>query len=347
MSKSDESTAKKIVAAMRKKKMDVSILSDDDSPCTVSSYIPTGCLALDAIIGGGLPVGRMTEMFGDPSSGKSLIAAQIAAIAQEEGNIVAYADTETAVSKAMMEKVGVNVGELIYASPDTVSDVFDFFDYALDMKAQIDPEAMLLMVWDSIAATSSKAEMERDYGDVGYTTQSREISQSLRKITRKISKMNAVMLFLNQTRTKIGVMYGDKTATFGGKAVSFHASVRIELSLANKLKVVSGKRKRIVGMNTRATIVKNKVAVPFKSCILPIYFGDGVDDAMASYIWLREAGHIEGTTAMQLHLTDKTVNFKKSQWNAVYDKYFNNIAEVMLAQDDDNYANIQESSEDE
>lgn len=340
------SISKAIVDAMKKNKMEVSLLSDDDSPCTVSSYVSTGCLALDVVMGGGIPVGRMTEMFGEPSSGKSLIAAQIAAIAQEQGSIVAYADTETAVSKAMMSKLGVNIDELIYASPDEVEEVFQFFDYALDVKAKLAPEAFLLMIWDSVAATSSEAEMAKDYGDLGYPSQARIISQSLRKITRRISKENAAMLFLNQTRLKLGVMYGDKVATFGGKAISFHASVRVELKLTSKLKVGAGKQKRIVGMNTRATVVKNKVAAPFKACILPIYFGGGIDDDNASYTWLRDNGFIEGTAAMELHLEDKTIKFKKAQWAAVYDKYYDNIAAMMLATiEDEDFSNAEEDEE--
>jgi recombination protein RecA len=334
------SIARNMVAAMRKKEMEVSLLSDDTSPCTVSSFVSTGCVALDVIMGGGLPVGRMTEMFGDPSSGKSLIAAQMAAVTQEDGGIVAYADTETAVSKAMMHKVGVNVDELIYASPDTVDEVFKFFDYALELKMKMAPEAFLLMIWDSVAATSSSAEMDKDYGDVGYLTHARVISQALRKITRKISKEKTGMLFLNQTRDKLGVMFGEKTATFGGKAISFHASVRVQLSLANKLKVIDGKRKRIVGMNTRAVVVKNKVAAPFKETILPIYFGDGIDDPLASYLWLKDNGFITTSGSSQtLELPEyEPIKFSKNAWNGIYDSSFDAIAETMMATIEDDFA---------
>src|SRR4030043_105641 len=159
------SKALDIVNALKKeKKLEVSILSSDDSPCTVDEWIPTGCSALDAIMGGGLPLGRLTEIYGDPSSGKSLIAAQIAAVAQDSGMLVAYADSETAVSKEMMKMLGVDVDTLIYMSPDTIEDVFTFFDNTIDMVERLDPENMLLCIWDSVAATSSEAEMAKEFG---------------------------------------------------------------------------------------------------------------------------------------------------------------------------------------
>jgi recombination protein RecA len=172
--------------------------------------------------------------------------------------------------------------------------------------------------------------MEKDYGSVGYTNQARVISQALRKITRKISKQQVALVFLNQTREKIGVMYGDKVATFGGKAVSFHSSVRVQLDLSTKLKVVDGKRKKIVGMNTRAVCVKNKTAMPFREAILPIYFGHGVDDEKASYLWLVDNGYITGTQTKSIMLDIFEIKFKASDWAEIYDKYYEGIGNLML-----------------
>lgn len=323
--------------AKKKRVIDIELLSAEDSPCKVTEWISTGCVVLDAIMGGGVPIGRMVEMFGEPSSGKSLIAAQIAATAQDAGILVAYADTETTVSDAMMRKLGVNVDELIYTSPDTVEDVFEFFDQAIETKRKIDPDNALLLIWDSIAATSSLAEMEKDYGETGYLTQARIISQSLRKITRKISKDRVALLFLNQTREKIGVMFGDKVTTFGGKAVAFHASVRVQLILANKLKSVTGKHKnKIVGMNTRAVVVKNKVAMPFMDALLPIYFGKAIDDVEASYLWLDDNGFINGGGSWRtIKLREEEVKFQKKEWLDIYDKYYDEISDIIMSSNDD------------
>jgi recombination protein RecA len=336
-----------IVKALKKLKLDVSLLSADDSPCTVDAWISTGCVALDVIMGGGLPVGRLTEMFGEPSSGKSLVAAQIAAVAQEEGYIVAYADTETAVSKAMMAKIGVNIDELIYASPDTIQEVFDFFEKTLDTIAEVAPDKLVVMIWDSVAATSSKAEMEKEWGNVGYLDHARIISQSLRKFTRRISKEQVALLFLNQTREKLGVLFGDKIATFGGKAVSFHSSVRVQLDLMNKLKVKDGKRAKIVGMNTRAVVIKNKVAMPFKDTMLPIYFGNAIDDPLASYNWLLANGYITGSAVKTLNIGNIELKFKKTTWRRLYDKHFDVIANAMLDSIDSDVESVEQEESEE
>ena len=153
------SKAKSIVAELRKnKKLDVALLKEEDF---VTEWISTGCLPLDWAFGGGLPVGRVTEIYGDNSTGKSLIAAQVIAQAQADGHIALMCDTESAVSLPIMKAVGVNIGELIYSQPDTVDEVFDIFESAIDSKHKQYPDSVLLLVWDSIAATSVNREMEK------------------------------------------------------------------------------------------------------------------------------------------------------------------------------------------
>ncbi len=330
---------KEIVKELRKKKIDVSLLSEESSPCIVTEWISTGCLALDAIMGGGLPVGRIIEIFGDQSTGKSLIAAQVAALAQESGAIVGYADTETAVSLDMMKVVGVDVDNLIYASPDTVEEVFTFFEEAIEIKRRIDPDNFLLLIWDSIAATSDVAEMEAEYGHATMASHARLISQGLRKITRIISRDRACLLLLNQTRDKIGVMFGDKISTFGGKAVKFHSSIRIQLDIGSKIKIGAENTKngkkggKIVGIETRAVVVKNKVAMPYKDAILPIYFGHGIDDAGASMKYLQATGAIQNTGSWYtLTLNGKEHKFQKAGWPKFFDENYDDIAEVILAE---------------
>lgn len=316
----------------RLRELGVMVLSDDESPCLVDEWISTGSIVLDKIIGNGLPIGRLTELFGDPSTGKSLIAAQVAAVAQSDFDAtVVYVDTETAVSKAMMEIVGVDTDKLLYASPDTVEEVFTIFDEAIEAKIEEDPDGILLLIWDSIAATSIQMEMEGAYGKATMGTHARLISQGLRKITRKISKERVCMLVLNQTRTKVGVMYGDSTTTFGGKAVHFHASVRIHLHEGKKII----EDKSVVGIMTKAVVVKNKVNKPFMEAILPIYFDLGIYDCEALYMYMKRYKVFEQSGSWYiLTLDGKEHKFQKSSWANIYDKYADEIEDMVL--DDSN-----------
>jgi recombination protein RecA len=327
------SKAADIIKDLRKKKIDVSSLSDEDSPCKVSSWLSTGCITLDSIMGGGLPLGRIVEIYGDPSSGKSLIAAQAAAIAQEDGVIVAYADTETAVSIEMMEMLGVNVDELIYASPDTVEDVFTFFEETMNSRLENAPDSKLLLIWDSIAATSSDTEMENEYGKATMGIHARLISQGLRKMARIISKDKVAVLLMNQTRQKLGVMFGDDKATFGGKAVSFHSSIRVQLDISKKIVIpkANKKGKKVIGMNTRAVCVKNKLHIPFQDVVLPIYFGHGVDDALSAFYYLEDHDLITSHgPSKHMDLEGKTLKFQKTSWSDIFDKNYDQIADIIM-----------------
>lgn len=325
------SNASKLADALKKRKLDINLLSDDDSPCVVSDWLATGCVALDKILGGGLPVGRMTEVYGDTSTGKSLIAAQIAALAQQAGWVVYYADTETAVSIPIMKDVGVNVDDLIYFAPDTMEEVFDAFQKAMEERAKLGIDNGLLMIWDSVAASSTNREMEQEYGKAQMGSGANALSQGFRKITRMLSRNKCAMLLLNQTREKIGVMFGDSETTYGGKAVPFYASIRLRLKLGQKIK----EGKRVIGLWTRADVVKNKVAQPFLKCELPIYFGHGIDDAEASLAYLKAAGLIEGTTRKKIIIDGNEVPFDSKTWPGVYDKYFDAIADLIMSSDVD------------
>jgi len=325
------STATDVVKALKKKAFDVSMLSDDDSPCVVKEWMSTGCAVLDAIIGEGIPIGRITEIYGDNSSGKSLIASQIAATAQEDGFIVAYVDTETAVSREMMEMLGVNVSELLYYSPDTIEEVFNFFEHCVEEKSNISKDSPMLLVWDSVAATSARFEMESDYGKATMGRHAALISQGLRKFTRIISKEHVAMLLINQTRQKIGVMFGDDVTTFGGKAVSFHASVRVQLDVTRKISIPAKRGKKVIGMTTRATVVKNKVSMPFRVAMLPIYFGHGIDDALAAFHYLDDNDIIKTNGGWRLLDTGAgEIKFQKPDWNKIYDENYDAITDIIF-----------------
>jgi recombination protein RecA len=305
-------------------KFDVSLLSDENSPCVVTDWLSTGCLALDTIMGGGLPYGRITEIYGDNSTGKSLIASQCAAVAQQDGIPVVYADTEAAVSLAIMKAVGVDTENLIYSSPDTIEDVFDLFESSIKAKAARSKDSKMLIIWDSVAATSSDLEMASEYGKAFMGRHAQLISQGLRKFARQLAKEHVTVLFLNQTREKIGVMFGDNVATFGGKAVGFYASIRIQLKMGRKIKE-GGK---IVGIESRAQVVKNKLAPPYLCAALPIYFGHGIDDDLASFYYLKETKLIKSSGAWYSieGIADK---FQLNTWSNVYDKNYDLIAKLI------------------
>lgn len=340
------SKASSIVEKLRKeKKIDVSLITDDNSSCTVTEWVSTGCLALDAIMGGGLPVGRIVEMFGDPSSGKSLIGAQVAAVAQEMGALVGYIDTESAASPEMMNEVGVDTSNMIYYSPDTVEEVFEFCEELVEMK---DKDQFLLLVWDSIAATSAKAEMESDVGKANYGLHAKLLSQGLRKFARMIAKERVSLLALNQIRDNIGVVFGDKVATFGGKGLKFYSSVRVQLDLTNKISVPHKKRKRILGMNTRAVVVKNKVAMPFREAILPIYFGHGIDDEKASLLYLQEMDMVKtGGSWYKINIDGKEEKFQKTTWAEFYDQHYDQIADLIMESTKNGYTDAESDNGEE
>lgn len=318
-----------------KKKIDVSLLSDSSSPCVVSEWFSSGCVVLDKIMGGGFPIGRIVEIWGDPSSGKSLVGAQLCAMAQQLGALAGYVDTETAVSIPMMEELGVNVDELLYGSPDSIEHVFDFIEGAIEAKKKVDPDGVMIIVWDSVAATSTLSELEAEYGKATMGQHARLISQGLRKLVHQLAPNKVCFVILNQVRKKIGVMFGDDETTFGGLAVNFFASIRIKLELSTKLKITNSKgKKQIVGMNTRATVIKNKVARPFLEASLPIYFGHGIDEPMCSFYYLFDNGYLKsGASWYTFELNGEEHKFQKKAWRQFYDEHYDAIAELILQED--------------
>lgn len=308
----------KIITGITATKVHASVLSDEDSPCVVNSYMSTGCCVLDAIMGGGLPVGRITEIYGDTSTGKTLIAEQACATVQQDGGVAVFIDTEAAVSIAMMQEVGVDADKLIYTMPDTVEDVFKIMESSIDLA----DDSNMLVVWDSIAATSAQAELDKETGQTGYLTHARIISQGLRKLARQIARKNVAVLFLNQAKTNIGVMFGNKVATFGGMSVGFHSSVRVMMKASNKIK--SGNT--ITGINVRAIVTKNKVAPPFREAKLPIFFGHGIDDALSAFEFLKTAKVIQ-TVGKSYKYDSVSEKFTKRGWYTLFDEHYEKVCD--------------------
>ena len=258
--------------------------------------VSSGSLSLDIALGvGGYPKGRIIEIYGPESSGKTTFALHAIAEVQKQGGRAAFIDAEHALDPVYAKNLGVNIDELLLSQPDTGEQALEICD------ALVRSEAISIIVIDSVAALVPQAEIDGEMGDSHVGLQARLMSQALRKLNGTISKTNTTVIFINQLREKVGVMFGNPETTTGGRALKFYSSVRLEIRRSEQLKMGDG----VVGNKTSVKVVKNKVAPPFKSCNVDIMYGEGVSREGEIIDLASEAGILEKTGAWYAYNGEK------------------------------------------
>ena len=252
----------------------------DSTPTDIKEFISTGSSILDLAISnrpnGGIAVGRITEINGLESSGKSLIGTHILAETQKKGGLAVYIDTETSVSREWLETIGIDVQNLLYLHVETVEDIFECIENIVTKIRESDRDRLVTILVDSLAAASTKVEMDADFDKDGWATaKAIVISKAMRKITQMIGRERVALVFTIQLRQQLGVMFGDPWTTSGGKALPFHSSTRIRLKNMGQIKDT---KKNTLGMKARAQIIKNRLGPPLRHADFNLYFDSGIDD---------------------------------------------------------------------
>ena len=280
----------------------VHFLGAEETPTDLTEWVSTGSTLLDIAISnrpnGGFPVGRIVELQGMEASGKSLIMAHALANTQKKGGLAVYIDTENALSEDFLRAIGVNVNDMLYIPLETIEDIFEAIENIIESIRKTSKDRLVTIVVDSVSAATTKIEQDADFDKDGWATSKAILmSKAMRKITNTIGKQRVLLLCASQLREKMGVMFGDKYTTSGGKALGFHASCRIRLKPIGKLKSGSGATEQIIGVQTEAQVIKNRMGPPFKKAEFDVYFDSGIDDVNSWLKLLKNYGRISGSGA--------------------------------------------------
>ena len=290
----------------------------DTTPTDIKDFISTGSTMLDLAISnrpdGGIAVGRITELNGLESSGKSLIGAHVLAETQKKGGVAVYIDTETAVSTDFLEAIGVDVKSMLYLHLETVEDIFSAIEEIVAKVRESDKDRLVTILVDSLAAATTKVELEAEFDKDGWATSKAIIlSKAMRKITQMIGRQRVALVFTNQLRVKLGAMFGDPYTTSGGKALPFHASTRVRLKNKGQIK---DSKKNTIGMTILAQVIKNRLGPPLRKAEFPLYFESGVDDEGSWLQVLKDHNLVKvgGAWYTMKDHNDKEIKFQSKEW---------------------------------
>jgi recombination protein RecA len=281
-------------------KMAWCLATDKDNPTDVKDFISTGSTLLDYIIsnrrGGGIAMGKITEVVGEEASGKSLLVTHVLANTQKKGGLAVYIDEENALNPDFAQRVGLDLKKLVYLQCGYVEKVGETIESIIIKAREKDVSRPITIVWDSVAATPPKAELEGDYDpNSRIGLQAKAIAKMMRKLTTTVGREKVTLVFTNQLKVKIGVMFGDPMGTSGGKAIPYHASTRIRLTRSTEEKDATQKdmsKGQTYGVNTYAKIIKNRLGPPMRRCEFTILFASGIDDEESWFNYLHSVGEI-------------------------------------------------------
>ena len=290
-----------------------------ETPTDIKEFISTGSTMLDLAISnrpnGGIAVGRITELNGLESSGKSLVGAHLLKETQKKGGVAVYIDTETAVSEDFLEVIGVDINNMLYLHLETVEDIFEAIEEIVTKVRESDKDRLVTILVDSLAAATTKVELEADFDKDGWaTSKAIVISKAMRKITQMIGRQRIALVFTNQLRVKLGAMFGDPYTTSGGKALPFHASTRIRLKNKGQIKDT---KKNVIGMTILAQVIKNRLGPPLRKAEFPLYFESGVDDEGSWLQVLKEhkIAKVGGAWYTMENHKGEEVKFQSKDWS--------------------------------
>ena len=289
-----------------------------ETPTDIKEFISTGSTMLDLAISnrpnGGIAVGRITELNGLESSGKSLVGAHLLAETQKKGGVAVYIDTETAVSEDFLEVIGVDISKMLYLHLETVEDIFEAIEEIVTKVRESDKDRLVTILVDSLAAATTKVELEAEFDKDGWATSKAIIlSKAMRKITQMIGRQKIALVFTNQLRQKLGVMFGDPWTTSGGKALPFHASTRIRLKNIGQIK---DKKNNTIGMKMKAQVIKNRLGPPMRHADFELYFETGIDNE-GSWLQMMKAHKLVKQGGAWYTMNDhkgKEIKFQSKDW---------------------------------